>query len=75
MLRKMFLQLKIDILSGDNQGLELSVRKRIKKDLENSLKRSISSTKISEELELIIRDEKRKLSKSVSENLLGIILF
>ena len=37
LLRKMFLQLKMDILSGDNQGLEPSVRKRIKKDLEKQL--------------------------------------
>ena len=37
LLRKMFLQLKMDIISGDNQGLEPSVRKRIKKDLEKQL--------------------------------------
>lgn len=38
MLRKMFLHLKIDILSGNNQRLEPSIRKKIKKDLEKQLK-------------------------------------
>ena len=37
LLRKMFFQLKIDILSGNNQGLEPSVKKKIKKDLEKQL--------------------------------------
>jgi len=37
-LRKMFLQLKMDILSGSNQGLDPPSRRRIKKDLEKQLK-------------------------------------
>lgn len=37
-LRKMFLYLKIDILSEDNQRIEPFVRKKMKKDLEKQLK-------------------------------------
>ena len=37
LVRKMFLQLKIDIFSGDQQRLEPDVRKKIKKDLEKQL--------------------------------------
>ena len=33
-VRKMFLQLKIDILSENNSGLTTDVKKKIKKDLE-----------------------------------------
>ena len=37
LVRKMFLQLKIDIFSGDNQRLEPTVKKKIKEDLEKQL--------------------------------------
>ena len=37
LMRKMFLQLKIDILSGNNQRLAIDVKKKIKKDLKNQI--------------------------------------
>jgi len=36
-VKKMFLQLKIDILSKNNSGLTTDVKKKIKKDLEKQL--------------------------------------
>ena len=37
LVRKMFLQLKVDILSGNNSRLVTDVKKKIKKDLEKQL--------------------------------------
>ena len=37
LVKKMFLQLKVDIFSGGNQRLEPAVKKKIKKDLEKQL--------------------------------------
>ena len=71
----MFLQLKIDILSGNSQGLEPSVRKRIKKDLEKQLEAFNTFYEDFRDTRTYNSRREMRIFQECIQNILGIILF